>query len=130
MVDLERLRGGITAVVNARNLTWRSFAPFEKAKTVALLKSVLPIQIRKILYIDAGSYFLLADSVIRPLLPECVNKSTVMLSLDDVRRAYPNVWLSNSLTGLMTNEHIIHLSPDEQMNFHFFLDCTVHYMED
>jgi len=125
MVDLARLRSGATAVFNARDLTWREFAPFEKAKTVVLLKSVLPIQMRKILHIDANWYFLVADGVLRPLLPDSINEATVMLSLNQVRHAMPQLLLPKSLTGLMNNKHIIHLSIDEQFNFPFFLDVVL-----
>jgi len=122
MVDLSRLRMGITEVFNVRNLTWRTFAPFEKAKVTAMLKSVLPIQFRKRIYIDPGWYFLVADSVLRPLLPDSVNKSTVVLAVNDVRLAYPLVVLPTSLTGMTDNTQIMHLSTDKQLDFRFFLD--------
>jgi len=122
MVDLARLRRGITAVFNAQNFNWRAFAPFEKAKTIAMWRSVMPLQMRKRLYIDPGCYFLIANSVMRPLLPDIVNKKTVMLLLNEVRHTYPLVVLSRSLTGMTNNKYIMRLSADKQLYFRFFLN--------
>jgi hypothetical protein len=123
MVDLSHLRMGTTEVFNVRNLTWRTFAPFEIAKITAMLKGVLPVQFRKRIYIDPGWYFLVADSVLSPLLPDSVNKSTAVLSIDDVRHAYPLVELPKSLTGMTDNTQIVQLSTERQLDFRFFLDA-------
>jgi len=87
-----------------------------------MLKNIMPIQIRKTIYVDPGWYFVLANSVLRPMLPESVNKSAVVLSLSDVHHAYPQVVLPKSLTGMINTSHIMYLSTDKQVNFGFFLD--------
>jgi hypothetical protein len=82
----------------------------------------MPVQLRKSIYIDPGWYFVVANSVLRPLLPDSVNKTTVMLAKNDVHHAYPRIVLPNSLTGMTNNSDIINLSTDVQLNFCFFLE--------
>jgi len=82
----------------------------------------MPIQIRKSIYVDPGWYFVVANSVLRPLLPDSFNKSAVVLSKDDVHHAYPLVELPKSLTGMTNNTHVIYLSSEKQVDFRFFLD--------
>jgi len=66
---------------------------------------------------------MVADSVLRPLLPDSVNKKTVMLSIYEVPHKYPLLVLPRSLYGMVSNNHILHLSTDRQVNFRFFLNC-------
>jgi len=94
---------------------------------MAMLRSVMPIQIRKRLFIDAGWYYFLTDSVLRACLPDRIFKKTVTLLVSDVLRIYPLVVLSRSLTGVTNNKDIMHLSADRQMAFRFFIACgTIH----
>jgi len=123
MADLAHVRRGLTAVCDARNFTWRAFAPFEQANFITTLRSVMPIQNRRKLYLDPGWYFMVADSVLRPLLPDSVNKKSVVLSRYEAAHTHPLLVLPRSKTGMVSNKDILHLSTDIQVNFRFFLDC-------
>jgi len=118
MVDYTLLRGGLTNVMNGRNITWRSFAPFEQAKAMKLWRKCCPMTVRRNFLVDLGTYGKIAHSVLSSLAS--INNLSV-LSIDDARCKYPDVVLPKSLTGL-TSEHIENLTCDEQMSFHFFLD--------
>jgi len=82
----------------------------------------MPIQNRKRLFIDPGWYFLVADSVLRPLLPDSVNKKSALILLCEVPHAYPLLVLPRCLAGNVNNDRILHLSTDKQLNFRFFLE--------
>lgn len=118
MVDYTLLRGGLTNVMNGRDITWRSFAPFEQAKAMKLWRKCYPMTLRRNFVVDLGTYGKIAHSVLNPLAS--INK-LIVLSIDDARCKYPDVVLPKSLTGL-DSEHIKNLNCDEQMSFHFFFD--------
>jgi len=122
MVDLGLLRAGMTILVNARNLTWRKFAPFEMAKAGFLANNCLPFPTRKKYVIDLGIYGRIAQHVLKPLLIHCgLRAETVTLSLEQFRSRFPELTLPESLSGRKNSPFIKRLSVDEQMNFKFLL---------
>jgi len=118
MVDYTLLRGGLTHIINARDFTWRSFAPFEQARAIMLWRKCCPMALRRNFLVDLGTYGSIAHSVLNPLASM---SKFIVLSTDDVRDIYPDVVLSKSLTG-MDSERIKYLTCDEQIAFRFFLD--------
>jgi len=122
MVDLRVLKRGITIVVNCRNLTWKSFAPFEVAKCIVNVDVCLPLKLQNRFLIDLGRYGRVAHRVLSPLLPANVRKSTVILPKDLVRERYPGVVLPPSLTGLKCGNRVKQLSVRQQLDFNFFLE--------
>jgi len=122
MVDVGLLRAGITILINARNLTWRKFAPFEMAKTGFLASYCLPIPMRRKYVIDLGIYGRVAQHVLKPIL---INRGpraeTVTLSLEQARSRFPELTLPESLSGRKNNPFVLRLSVDEQMNFKLLL---------
>jgi len=121
LINLPFLRQGFTIVINCRDLTWRCFAPYEKANCIASWYH-LPMKLRTRYLIDLGSYGRIAHKVLSTLLPSSVMKSTVVLPLNLVRERYPDIVLPPSLTRSTINNRIEKLSVDEQFNFRFFVD--------
>lgn len=120
MVDLSLIRNGLTSVTNARNLSWRVFAPFEVIKYRKIMTSCCPIRFQARFIIDPGMYGMLAHRVSKKLLHRDSAKVTCLLSADEVRLGYPHIVLPESITGLSSNKLIKHLSVDEQLKMSFF----------
>merc|ERR1719245_292892 len=108
MVDFTLLRGGLTHIINARDFTWRSFAPFEKARAAILWRKCCPLPIRKRFLIDLGTYGRIAHGVLEPIAS--IGKMTV-ISSTELRHRYPDVVLPRSLTG-SNSEWIMNLTCD------------------
>jgi len=121
MINLAFLRGGFTIVINCRDITWRCFAPYEKANCIARWYH-LPLKLRVRYLIDIGRYGRIAHKVLSSLLPVSVLKSTVVLPLNLVRERYPDIVLPPSLTRSTISNRIKKLSVAEQFDFRFFVD--------
>lgn len=122
MVDLSLLRQGITEVINAQNMTKKSFAPYQKAKIQNTMSSCVPLQWKGRFMINPCVYATLVYRVVKPLLASRIKNFTLLLSLDEFREKYPHLVLPPSVFEPENSTCIKHLSVDEQLDFKFFLE--------
>jgi len=122
MIDLSLLRKGFISVFNARNMTWKAFAPFEIAKLFHMHNECLPLKMRRRYLIDPGKYYRLARQVCKPLIPREFSNTIFCLTSDEARHNHPHLVLPESITGLTQSKFIKYLSVHEQLDFKFFLE--------
>jgi len=124
-LDLSMLRAGITCVVNLSGLVWRKFEPFKWSKMNDTVLRCVPLRISKVLFLDANFYASLAVSVLTPIISYRASYVASVLTSEEAAIRFPNVVLPPSVTGSTYDLDIFfsRLSPVEQMNMQFVIDC-------
>lgn len=123
LVDFPILCAGFTYAVNMSSVTWRAFVPFEMAKAANYSATCIPLEPKRILFIQPTFYASVALSLFFTMISVRISKVAYVVTLDEVRSKFPYLRLPPSLVS-STREcrSLTRLSIDEQINFQFLID--------
>jgi len=113
------LNSGYTLICNVRDLEWKKFMPYESTRVTNYMIKSIPLEPRRVLFVEPNYYASLAMKVFIPMIP---NKLTNVASLISIDECDLNI-LSPSLSGEATDQpEFKYFSTDHQFDFQILIE--------
>jgi len=118
-VNMSILDAGFTIIGNLRGLTWRKFMPFESATASSYLVKCIPLEPKKVLFLEPNFYASVAVKLLLTMIPTNLMKVASLASLD---KSDLDILPPSLNADTIDNPSFTRFSIDQQLDFQLLLE--------
>jgi len=118
-VNMSVLESGFTIIGNLRGLTWRKFMPFESATASNYLVRCIPLEPRKVIFLEPNFYAGVAINLLLTMIP---NRLTKVASSTSLEKCDLDIIPPSLSAETIVNPKFTRFSIDQQLDFELLLE--------
>jgi len=118
-VNMSILNTGFTIIGNLRGLTWRKFMPFESATAANYLVKCIPLEPRRVIFLEPNFYASVAIKLLLKMIP---NTLMMVASMTSLEKSNLDIIPPSLTAETKDNPKFNRFSIDQQLDFRLLLD--------